>query len=227
MPSVSCSFRGCPEGTRVVQEAAHLPAIDFERFQRAIERIDAANARDPHQVSDGSSLVPSELLYSRRMTAWLGRLYPDASEPLQLAVRAQHIRRWEVPRDRYPIDRAGYHRWRTGLYSYHAEMTAEILRDIGYQPATLDRVRSLLKKERLKTDPETQALEDVICVVFLENYFAEFAAKHEQEKIIGILRRTWAKMSPVGREAALKLPMAAGVAELVGRALAGTPPSRD
>jgi hypothetical protein len=101
-------------------------------------------------------------------------------------------------------------------------MTAEILRDIGYQPATLDRVRSLLKKERLKTDPETQALEDVICVVFLENYFAEFAAKHEQEKIIGILRRTWAKMSPVGREAALKLPMSADAAALVGRALAGT-----
>ncbi len=190
-----------------------------DRFQLAIGRIDAANAADPNLVFDGTAQVPAELVYSRRMTAWLGTLYPDASEALQLAVRAQHIRRWEVPRNSYPMDRAGYHRWRTGLYTFHADITAGILHELGYEQAVIDRVRSLLKKERLKADAETQALEDVICVVFLENYFAEFAARHDEEKVIGILRRTWAKMSQVGRDAALRLPMSPAAAELIGKAL--------
>jgi hypothetical protein len=189
--------------------------IDTERFHPAIARIDAANASDPHLIAG----VPAEVLYSRRMTEWLGKLYPQASEALQLAARAQHIRRWEVPRETYPMDRAGYHRWRTGLYTFHADIAAEILRDVGYEQATIDRVRSLLKKERLKADPETQALEDVICVVFLENYFADFAAKHDEDKLIVILKRTWAKMSQVGRDAALKLPMSTDAAALIGKAL--------
>jgi hypothetical protein len=154
------------------------------------------------------------------MSDWLARLYPQASVALQLAARAQHIRRWEHPRSAYPMDRAGYHRWRTALYQFHADTTAEILRKTGFDEPTIDRVRSLLKKERLKTDPETQALEDVICVVFLENYFADFAAKHAEEKVIHILRRTWAKMSPVGRDAAVKIPMSAESAALIGKALA-------
>ena len=190
-----------------------------ERFRLAMERIDSANAADPNLVFEGASQVPAEVLYSRRMTAWLEKLYPQASEALHLAARAQHIRRWEVPRSSYPMDRVGYHRWRTGLYSFHADAAAKILSDVGYDDATIQRVRSMLKKERLKADPETQALEDVICVVFLENYFAEFAAKHDEEKVIVILRRTWAKMSVLGREAALKLPMPPEAAALVGRAL--------
>jgi hypothetical protein len=192
---------------------------DPERFRLAMERIDSANATDPHLVSDGSSQVPAEVLYSQRMTAWLEKLYPQASEALHLAARAQHIRRWEVPRNSYPMDRAGYHRWRTGLYSFHADAAAKILSEVGYDEPTIQRVRSMLKKERLKADAETQALEDVICVVFLENYFADFAAKHDEEKLIVILRRTWAKMSAVGRDAALKLPMSPEAA-LVGKALA-------
>jgi hypothetical protein len=192
-----------------------------EQFRLAIGKIDAANAADPNLVPDGLSKTPGEVLYARRMTVWLARLYPRASEALQLAARAQHIRRWEVPRSSYPMDRAGYHRWRTGLYKFHADAAAAILHDVGYDDATIDRVRSMLQKQRLKADPEMQALEDVICVVFLENYFAEFAAKHEDEKVIGILRRTWAKMSDVGQAAAMKLPMPPKAAELVGRALAG------
>jgi hypothetical protein len=190
-----------------------------EQLEKAIERIDAENAADPHRVSDSGLDISSEILYSRRMSGWLERLYPGASIPLRIAARAQHIRRWEIPRGSYPMDRVGYHRWRTGLYSFHADVTAKILSEIGFEQSTIDRVRSLLKKERLKADAETQALEDVICVVFLENYFAEFAAKHEAEKVIGILKRTWAKMSPVGQAAALRLPMSAEAAELIGRAL--------
>jgi len=192
-----------------------------ERFRLAIDRIDTANSADPNLVMDANTQVPAEVLYSRRMTAWLDKLYPQASEALQLAARAQHIRRWEVPRNSYPMDRAGYHRWRTGLYKFHADAAAMILAEVGYDPATIDRVRSMLQKQRLKADAQTQALEDVICVVFLENYFAQFAAKHEDEKVITILRRTWAKMSPVGQAAALNLPMPPKAAELVAKALDG------
>jgi hypothetical protein len=189
--------------------------MESEKFSTAIAKIDEANSQDPNLV-DG---VPAELLYSRRMTDWLSRLYPDAGVALQLATRAQHIRRWEIPRSNYPITRAGYHQWRTALYSFHADATAEILRDAAYDEAIVGRVRSLLRKEKLKADPETQALEDVACLVFLENYFADFAPKHDEEKVIGILRRTWKKMSPHAHAAALQLQLSPQVRQLIEKAL--------
>ena len=196
--------------------------MSTDRFAAAVAAIDVANGADPNVVTgDDGVLVAAELLYGRRMSRWLGQLYPDASEPLRLAARAQHVRRWEVPRDRYPMDRAGYHQWRTGLYTFHADTAAGLLRAVGYDAATVERVRFLIRKEKLKADPDTQALEDTICLVFLENYFAAFAAKHEADKVVAILRRTWAKMSPVGREAALALPLPPEAAGLVVRALAG------
>jgi Domain of unknown function (DUF4202) len=188
-----------------------------DRFRAAIGRFDAANSEDSTQI-DG---IPAELLYARRMTDWLSRLYPDASEPLQLAARAQHIRRWSIPRSSYPMDRAGYHRWRTALYTFHADAASEILRGAGYDEPTISRVRSLLRKEKLKADPETQALEDVACLVFLENYFADFAAKHVEQKVIDILRRTWKKMSDRGRAAAMDLALPDQAKRLVERALGG------
>jgi len=184
--------------------------IEPEKFLRAIERFDAANAEDP----DGE-----ELLYAQRMSEWLGRLAPDASEALKLAARAQHIRRWEIPRFKYPMDRAGYHRWRSELYGFHAKVAGEILQGVGYDPAIIARVQSLLKKERLKEDPEAQLLEDVVCLVFLENYFSEFARQHDEQKVIGILRKTWRKMSPRGHAAALTLPMGAQERKLIEKAL--------
>ena len=195
-------------------------STDADRFAAAVAAIDAANAADPNPATDDDGRpVPSELLYGRRMSRWLDRLYPAAAAPLRLAARAQHVRRWQVPRDAYPMDRAGYHRWRTGLYTFHADTAAELLRSVGYDDATVDRVRFLIRKQQLKADPDTQALEDTICLVFLENYFAAFSAKHEPEKVVAILRRTWAKMSPAGHAAALALPMSADAAALVGRAL--------
>src|SRR5205823_865318 len=127
------------------------------------------------------------------------------SEALRLAARSQHIRRWTMPRSQYPMTRAGYYQWRTMLGRFHAEEAGRILRDVGYDEATIGRVQSLLRKERLKSDPETQTLEDVICLVFLENEYVEFAGRHEDTKVIDILRKTWRKMSPRGREAALAL----------------------
>lgn len=201
----------------------HPVTSDPDRFRRAIDAIDAANAHDPDRVPDErGDLVPGELLYGRRMTRWLEALYPDAPEPLRLAARAQHVRRWDVPRDTYPADRIGYLKWRTRLYGHHADVAERILRDVGYDDATIARVRSLLKKERIKTDPDAQALEDVICLVFLENEFASFAAKHDEEKVVNIVRRTWAKMSPVGHAAALRLPMTAHVLRIVQKALTPT-----
>ena len=191
-----------------------------DRFAAAILAIDAANAADPNTVpgDDGQSIA-SELLYGQRMSRWLERLYPAAPEPLKLAARAQHIRRWEVPRERYPMDRAGYHRWRTGLYTFHADAAAAILRDVGYDEATVERVRFLIRKERLKADPDTQALEDTICLVFLENDFADLARQHDAAKMIGIIRKTWKKMSPRGQRAALDVPMADADRALLQQAL--------
>jgi hypothetical protein len=155
------------------------------------------------------------------MTRWLNHLEPNASEALQLAARAQHVARWRIPREDYPMDRASYKRWRTDLAELHSLTTGGILRDAGYGDQTIERVQSLLKKKNLKTDPECQALEDVICLVFLESYFADFAARHDEAKLIRILQRTWAKMSERGHEAALQLPLPPELASLVHKALAG------
>lgn len=181
-----------------------------ENFRRAIERFDEENARDPNQ---------KELIYSQRMTDWLNRLVPDASEPLKLAARCQHIRRWEIPRSSFPMDRTGYLNWRKTLYRFHADTAAGILQEVGYDPETIERVRSLLQKEKLKADPEMQSLEDVICLVFLENYFSDFAREKDEPKVVNILRRTWAKMSEKGREMAMTLRLSDEDRRLIAKAL--------
>jgi hypothetical protein len=184
--------------------------VEPEKFRLAMARFDAANAGDP----DGAALV-----YASRMSERLERLAPNASEALRLAARSQHIRRWEIPRDQFPMDRAGYHRWRNELAGFHAKVAGGILREVGYDEATVGRVQSLLRKERLKEDGEAQLLEDVICLVFLENYFADFAKEHDEQKLVGILRKTWRKMSERGHEAAMKLPMGEAERRLVEKAL--------
>jgi hypothetical protein len=194
---------------------------DRIRLSNAFDRFDVANAEDPNvTIIDGVETAKA-LLYSQQMTAWQQQLYPSASEALKLAARAQHIRRWEIPRDSFPMDRVGYHRWRTRLYTFHADVAERILREVGYDDRTIERVRALLRKEKLKTDPETQALEDIACLVFLENYFAAFAAGHEDEKVIEIVRRTWGKMSPHGHNAAMTLSLPDKARELIGQALTG------
>jgi hypothetical protein len=192
------------------------------RFEAAIARLDEANRRDPNRELHDGEEVPKELLYARRMTAWLDRLAPDASEPLRLAARAQHLERWTIPRAEYPMDRTGYLRWRTALKKVHAERAGEILRDAGYDEDTIKRVASLVRKDRLSDDPETQTLEDVACLVFLESYFTTFARKHDEEKLVSIVRKTWKKMTPRGHGAALTLLSALPEedADLIRKALA-------
>ena len=192
-----------------------------ERLHEAFTRFDAANSEDPNTERVDGQERPKELVYAERMTRWLDHLEPDASEALRLAARAQHLKRWVIPRSDFPEGREGYHRWRTTLYGFHADEAAKILREVGYGDETVERVESLLQKKRLKLEPECQTLEDVICLVFLEDYFSDFAKQHDEEKLIGILRRTWKKMSPRGHEAALGLDLPAEARGLVARALEG------
>ena len=193
--------------------------LEIDRFQQAIARIDAANAADPNQEIWQGAQHPKELLYSQRMTGWLERFAPDASEALRLAVAAQHIRRWESPRSDYAEGKVGYKQWRSELARFHAETAGAILAEVGYEAESIRHVQRLIRKEQLKRDAETQCLEDVACLVFLESYFADFAQKHDEAKLIDILQKTWKKMSPAGHAAGLGLALPAGARALVEKAL--------
>jgi hypothetical protein len=171
-----------------------MTIADQARFERAIALFDAANAEDPNQDQG----QPKELLYARRMTGMIVRYAPDASEVAQLAVRAQHIRRWTVPRSSYPMTKEGYHAWRTGLYKFHAETAGELMRQAGYDDALIDQVKAAVGKRGLKVNPDTQMMEDVTDLVFIEHYMLDFAGKHadySEEKWLEIVRKTWKKMS--------------------------------
>jgi hypothetical protein len=175
---------------------------DQQRFDAVIAAFDAANAEDPNR-DEGQ---PKELLYAQRMSAMLARFAPEASESVQLAVRAQHIQRWKTPRSSYPIDRQGYLQWRTSLYKFHAETAGRIMAEHGYDAETIERVKAAVGKKGLKVNAETQLLEDVTDLVFLEHYLAGFAAQHpdySEEKWIDIIRKTWQKMSQAARDFAL------------------------
>lgn len=196
-----------------------MTATDDSRLAKVFEAIDAANSQDPSKVLAGGEQAPAERVYGERMSQTLDELYPDASEVLKVAARAQHIQRWTVPRSAYPMDRTGYLRWRTELKRKHASLAGELMKASGYGDDEIARAGALIRKERLKQDAESQALEDVACIVFMKHYIDEFAAKHDDDKLIQILRKTWVKMSPHGHQAALGLPLSPRVADLVGRAL--------
>ncbi|MEX2600253.1 MAG: DUF4202 domain-containing protein [Balneolaceae bacterium] len=192
-----------------------------KRFEEAVTAIDEANRKDPNREKADGREIAKELLYSERMTEWLKRMAPDAAEELRLAARAQHIERWVIPREEYPMDRRGYKQWRNKLMEYHAGRTEEILREAGYDDKAIERVRKLVMKKGIKTDPEVQLLEDVICLVFLDYYFDEFAREHNDEKLVSILQKTWAKMSEQGRKMAQTIEISPNAERLIGKALAG------
>ena len=197
---------------------------ETDRFAAAIERIDAANRDDPNLEFHKSRYHPKELLYAQRMTQWLQRFAPDALEAVGLAARAQHICRWKIRRSEYPHNRQGYRKWRSELGRFHAQMTSTILRDVGYDEPTIEHVQSLLRKERLKSDPDCQLLEDVICLVFLEHYAPQFVKEHDEAKLLNIFRRTLAKMSDRGRQTTLAMsldPSVTVIIDKVGKILTG------
>ncbi len=189
-------------------------------LQSILDAIDAANAHDPNQELADGRPWPAQVLYSHRMTAALHRLSPNPTPPLQIAARGQHIRRWTIPRSSEAPDRIGYLKWRTGLSRFHAAELENILRTFNADDAIIARVQSLVRKEKLKLEPEAQILEDAICLVFLEHQLANFAASHDEAKVIDILRKTWKKMGDRGRALALKLPLSPSAAALVSKAIA-------
>ncbi|KAL8770078.1 MAG: hypothetical protein Q9209_004116 [Squamulea sp. 1 TL-2023] len=189
-------------------------------FETAIRVIDEAHALDPRIIRVEGKDEPYELVYSKKMSDYLEKRDPNATETLRLAIRAQHLRRWEVPRDSYAMNKAGYHLWRTYLKKRQAELATQICLDSGYSEEDAHRVGALVKKENLKQDAETQILEDVACLVFLDDQFEEFEKGHDEAKIINILKKTWGKMSERGHELALAISMSERAKELVLKALA-------
>jgi hypothetical protein len=168
---------------------------------------------------DIQKVLAKEVLYSRRMTEMLNEFVTSPSVSLQVASRGQHIQRWAIPRSDYSMNKKGYMKWRTVLKTYHAELLSDLLEGEGAEQSVVDQVRLLISKRKLKTDLESKTLEDVICLVFLKYYFAGFAKKHDEEKIIDIVRKTWAKMTEDGHTAALKLPFGDVELSLVKKAL--------
>lgn len=189
------------------------------RFETAIALIDKKNAEDPNTYQVAGLAYAKELLYSQRMTRKLLQFEPNASKALQIAARAQHICRWKIERKEYPMDRVGYLKWRETLKKMHADLTVEILQQVGFDAQFQERVKKIILKKLIKKNEESQTLEDTICLVFLDYYFDEFAAKHSDEKVIDILKKTWVKMSDKGHTAALTIPFSDKSLALVKQAI--------
>jgi hypothetical protein len=193
---------------------------DPARFARAIQLFDDANSADPNQEIAEGRTWPRELLYARRLSEFVLALQPEASEALRLAARCQHLCRWESPRQNYPATRAGYLKWREELKKFHAAKAGEILQAAGYSEELVRRVQDLnLKRLLASGDPETAVLEDALCLVFLRYQLGELAARSDEAKMVNAIRKSWLKMSPAGRAAALKLPLNPRETDLVNQAL--------
>lgn len=193
--------------------------IQTDRFTKAIAAFDAYHERDPNTETEDGKLYPRELLYARRMTSQLEKFAPDATDAVKLAARCQHIGRWEIPREKYPMEKKGYLQWRNEEKFHHAAIAEKILRECGYEDDTIGQVKSLLLKKELFTNAETQLIEDVVCLVFIQYYLDEFTAKHDDEKVVDILRKTLRKMSRAGKEAVDTLQLSAKTNSLIKRAV--------
>ncbi len=199
---------------------------DPQAYQRATELIDAANSEDPNQETAEGRDWPKELLYSQRMSTMIERYAPEADEAMKLAVRAQHIQRWKTPRSDYPVGRQGYLQWRTGLYKFHGDTAARLVRAAGYGEDVVERVKQAVSKRALKKNPDTQLVEDVTALVFIEHYMLDFAARHpeyDEQKWLDIIRKTWNKMSGRAHEFALagNIQLPEPLVPLIQKALAG------
>jgi hypothetical protein len=192
---------------------------DPARFREAIRCFDELNAADPNLETTDVGPQPHELLQAQRLCRWVMTLAPEASEALRLAARSQHLCRWQIPRVRYEMTRAGYHQWRTELKKFHAMKSSAVLRAVGYDDDAVIRVQELNLKRNFPADPDSRVLEDALCLVFLQFQFAELAARTDEAKVINALQKSWHKMTPVAREQALKLNYGARELGLLERAL--------
>jgi Domain of unknown function (DUF4202) len=189
-------------------------------LDKTLYEIDVINAQDPNKETVNCDVKPKELVYGQRMTACLNKYWPNANNLLRIAVRAQHIKRWHIKRTDYPEGKAGYLKWRKSLGEFHADLASQVMRECGYEENERDTVASIIRKEKLRSNKDSQTLEDVACLVFLQYYFEAFSAKHDEEKVISIVQKTWNKMSDAGKEIALTLTLPTHLNELVKKALA-------
>jgi hypothetical protein len=192
------------------------------RFEAALKRFDEENARDPNQEIVDSVPQPRELVYARRLYDWVLKLAPDASQELLLAARSQHICRWMIPRNTYPMDRVGYLKWRNDLKQFHSEKSSGILRELRFPESTIARVQVLNLKKDFPRDVESRVLEDALCLVFLQFQFADLAARTSEDKMVNALQKSWKKMTPAAREHALRLTYETREKALLDRALSET-----
>jgi Domain of unknown function (DUF4202) len=205
-------------GLRVILAGREVTMEFGAQFHQVLRRFDDENARDPNLITIGGTVQPRELFYAQRLTEWVLRLCAEASEVLQLAARCQHICRWMIPRNSYPMTRAGYLRWREELKRFHAQKSSEILREAGYPGEMIARVRELNLKKNLGEDPECQVLEDALCLETLQYQLGDLMDKTEPDKMVAILQKTWKKMSPAARQEALGLSFSDREKELLSKA---------
>ncbi len=191
-----------------------------EQIEKAFAQFDSYNSKDPNKEEHNGKAYPKELLYATRMSERLDLFKPGSPDYMKLAARCQHIGRWEIPRSSYPMDKKGYLQWRNTLKFHHAKIAGDILTDCGYAGDTIDKVKFLLLKKELNKNADTQILEDVICLVFIQYYLEEFAAKHEDDKVVDILRKTMKKMSPSAITEAGKINVSGKIKELIQQAAA-------
>jgi hypothetical protein len=198
--------------------------MNSSRLTAVHSAIDRINSEDPNKTQVNGLSQPNELLYGQYMTACLEQYFPQSNELVKIAVRAQHIKRWDLKRNEFDEGKAGYYQWRIAQGKFHAQQTKSLMLENGYDENEAELTACILRKEQLKTNENTQTLEDVACLVFLQYYFDAFAAKYTEEdneaKIIRIVQKTWGKMSDRGHEIALSLTLPAHLAALVGKALA-------
>ncbi|ORU91064.1 MAG: hypothetical protein A6F72_00660 [Cycloclasticus sp. symbiont of Poecilosclerida sp. N] len=181
-------------------------------LDKAIQLINHANANDPNNGV--------EKLYSKHMLETLRAFDNSASEPLTLACYAQHVCRWKLVREDYPEGLDGYLRWRTELAKLHAKILGEAMQEVGYDADAVKRAQHIIQKRKLKTDPDSQTLEDVSCLVFLQHYLGPFVKKHSEDKVVDIIKKTWVKMSDKGQQVALQAELPEHLSVLVKKALA-------
>lgn len=197
-----------------------IQPADPARFAAALQRFDQENRRDPNILMLEGAPQPRELVYARWLSDWVLKLSPDASEALWLAARCQHLCRWMIPRNAYPMTRAGYLQWRQDLKKFHAQKAGEILREVGYPEDVVRRVQELNLKQHFPHDPESRVLEDALCLVFLERQLGELAAKTSDDKVINALQKSWKKMTTAAQVEAQRLNYGPKERALLERALA-------
>ena len=193
--------------------------MNQELFNKAIETFDQVNSLDPNSIEIEGKKKPHAFVYAIWLSEWITKLNPNAGEELRLAARCQHLKRWEIPRSTYPEGLKGYNKWKKDLAVFHSEEAGKILKEVGYDDPVIERVKSINLKKNLKTDPEVQTMEDALCLVTLQHQIEGFSLKHDDEKMIGIIRKTWEKMSEFAKAEALKLHYSERVLGLIKKAI--------